>query len=41
MVKLGRGKKRATVIAHIEVGVHFEVVRIGFLLKYKQKSKKD
>jgi len=41
LVKLVRGRKRETVVAHIVVGVHFEGARIGFLLKYKQKTKKD
>ena len=41
LVKLVRGRKRETVVAHIVVGVHFEGARIGLLLKYKQKMKKD
>jgi hypothetical protein len=40
-VKLDGKKKRETVFTHIVGGVHFEGVRIGFLLRYKQKSKKD
>jgi len=30
-----------TAFAHIVGGVHFEGARVGFLLKYKQKTKKD
>jgi len=41
LVRLFRGRKRETAVAHIVVGVHFEGARIGFLLKYKQKTKKD
>ena len=35
------GRKRETVFAHIVWGVYFEGARNGFLLKYKQKTKKD
>ena len=41
VVKLYRGRKRETVFAHRVGGVHFEGARCGFLLKYKQKTKKD
>jgi len=41
LVKLGRGRKRETVFLHILGGVHFKATRNGFLLKYKQKTKKD
>ena len=41
LVKLVVGWERETVLAHIVGGVHFEGARIGFLLKYKQKTKKD
>jgi len=41
LVKLVRGRKRETVVAHIVVGVYFEGAKIWFLLKYKQKTKKD
>jgi len=34
-------RKRETVSAHIVGGVHFDGARIGFLFKYKQKTKKD
>jgi hypothetical protein len=40
-VKLVVGWKRETVLAHFFGGVHFKGARIGFLLKYKQKTKKD
>jgi len=40
-VKLDRKKKKETLFAHILGGVHFEGARIGFFLKYKQKTKKD
>ena len=40
-VKLVRWRKRETVFAHSVGGVHFEGARIGFLLKNKQKMKKD
>jgi len=40
-LKLDGKRKKDTVFAHIVGGVHFEGVRIGFLLKYEQKMKKD
>jgi len=40
-VKLAAGWKRETVLAHFVGGVHFEGERIGFSLKYRQKTKKD
>jgi len=40
-VKLDGKRKKETVFAHIVGGVHFEGLRIVFLLKYKQKTKKD
>jgi len=40
-VKLEGKNKKGTAFAHIVGGVHFEGARIGFLLKYKQKTKKD
>jgi len=41
VVKLVTGRKMETVFADIVGGVHFEGARIGFLFKYKQKTKKD
>ena len=40
-VKLAVGRRRKTVLAHIVGGVHFEGAKIGFSLKYKQKTKKN
>ena len=40
-VKLDGKRKKETVFAHIVGGVHFEGVRIVFLLKYKRKMEKD
>jgi len=40
-VKLVVGWKRETVFARVVGGVHFEGTIIGFLLKCKQKTKKD
>ena len=41
LLKLVRGRKREKAFAHIVGGVHFERARNGFVLKYKQKTKKD
>ena len=40
-VKLTVGRKREMFFDYIVGEVHFEGVRIGFSLKYKQKKKKD
>jgi len=40
-VKLAVGRRRKTVLALIVGGVHFEGKKIGFSLKYKQKTKKN
>ena len=40
-VKLDGKWKKETAFAHIVVGVQFEGLIIVFLLKYKQKTKKD
>jgi len=40
-VKLAAGRKWDIVLAHIVGEVRFEVAKIGFSLKYKQKTKKD
>ena len=36
-----RRRKKDTIFAHMVGGVHSEGARISFLLKYKQKTKKD
>jgi len=40
-IKLVVGRKRKPVFAHIVGGINFEGARINFLLKNKQKNKKD
>ena len=40
-VKLDEKRKKETIFAHDVGGVHFEGLRIVFLLKFKQKTKKD
>jgi len=40
-VNFAVGRKREIVLAHSVGEVHFEGAKIGFLLKYKQKTKKD
>jgi len=40
-VKLAVGRKKEIILAYIVGEVHFKGARIGFSLKYKQRTKKD